>query len=202
VNHNNNPGISIGSQNVDHFTSGARTGEISSSMVSDAGGIFSIVGHSERRNLFQETNSDITKKIDLISESLLVPILCVGESEADKKQNKTESILEQQITQVLHSSLKAQNLIIAYEPVWAIGTGNNADPIEINTIHKLIKDIVQSNFSDLELQAVLYGGSVNIENAISILKEEEVDGALVGGASLNGEDFAKLANILNDLKEL
>ena len=202
VNHNNNPGISIGSQNVDHFTSGARTGEISSSMVSDAGGIFSIVGHSERRNLFQETNSDIAKKIDLISESLLVPILCVGESEADKKQNKTESILEQQITQVLHSSLKAQNLIIAYEPVWAIGTGNNADPIEINTIHKLIKDIVQSNFSDLELQAVLYGGSVNIENAISILKEEEVDGALVGGASLNGEDFAKLANILNDLKEL
>ena len=202
VKHSYNLGISIGSQHVDHFSSGARTGEISTTMVRDAGGIFALVGHSERRILFQETDADIAKKLDLISESLLTPVLCIGESESEKKQKKTEHILEQQITQVLSTSSKLQNLIIAYEPIWAIGTGKSANPSEINSIHKMIKDIVQSHFSELDLRAVLYGGSVNIENAISILKEEEVDGALVGGASLNGENFAKLANILNELKEL
>ena len=202
VNHSYNLGISIGSQHVDHFSSGARTGEISTTMVRDAGGIFALVGHSERRILFQETDADIAKKLDLISESLLTPVLCIGESGSEKKQKKTEHILEQQIIQVLSTSSKLQNLIIAYEPIWAIGTGKSDNPSEINSIHKMIKDIVQSHFSELDLRAVLYGGSVNIENAISILKEEEVDGALVGGASLNGENFAKLANILNELKEL
>jgi triosephosphate isomerase len=94
------------------------------------------------------------------------------------------------------------NLIIAYEPVWAIGTGNTPEPKEINSIHETIKDIVQSLFPKLDLNAVLYGGSVNMENAASIFKEKEVDGALVGGASLKGGDFANLANTLNYIKGL
>ena len=102
----------------------------------------------------------------------------------------------------MSASSKLQNLIIAYEPLWAIGSGSSAEPEEINSIHKLIKDIVQSRFSALDLEGVIYGGSVNIENAFSILKEEEVDGALIGGASLNGEEFAKIANIFDELKEL
>ena len=200
--HIDNPGILIGSQNVDQFFSGARTGEISAEMVIDAGGQFSIVGHSERRIFFQETNDDIALKLDLISESSLIPILCIGESIDEKQQNKTEIILEEQIIEALSTSSKLQNLIIAYEPVWAIGSGSSAEPKEINSIHKLIKDIVQSRFSAIDLQGVIYGGSVNIENAFPILKEEDVDGALIGGASLNGGDFAKIANILNELKEL
>ena len=200
--HIDNPGILIGSQNVDHFLSGARTGEISAEMVIDAGGQFSIVGHSERRIFFQETNADIAIKLDLISESSLIPILCIGESIEENQENKTEIILEQQIVEALSARSKLQNLIIAYEPIWAIGSGSSAKPKEINSIHKLIKDIVQSRFSAIDLQGVIYGGSVNIENAFPILKEEEVDGALIGGASLNGGDFAKIANILNELKEL
>jgi len=200
--HIDNPGISIGSQNVDHFSSGARTGEISAEMVLGVGGQFSLVGHSERRIFFQETNADIALKLDLISESLLTPILCIGESIDQKRQDKTEIILEQQIIEALGACLKLRNLIIAYEPIWAIGSGNSAQPEEINSIHKLIKDIVQSRFSSLDLHGVIYGGSVNIENAFSILKEEEVDGALIGGASLNGEEFAKIANIFDELKEL
>ena len=194
--HPGNKGILIGSQNVDHFSSGARTGEISTEMVKDVGGKFSLVGHSERRIFFQETNADIAIKLDLISTSSLIPILCIGESGEEKQKNKTEKTLELQIIQALSASSKLQNLIIAYEPVWAIGSGSSADPEEINSIHKLIKDIVQSRFSELDLRAVIYGGSVNIENSTSILKKEEVDGALLGGASLNGEEFAKIANTL------
>ena len=201
-NHSELSGIAIGSQNIDQFSRGSRTGEISASMVQEIGGSFTLIGHSERRIFFNETNNEISKKLDLASENLLMPILCVGESESDKQQQKTKNILEQQIIQALTGAKKLNNLIIAYEPVWAIGTGNTPEPKEINSIHEMIKDIVQSFFSELELQAVLYGGSVNIENATSIFEEKEVDGALVGGASLNGEDFAKLANSLNDLKGL
>lgn len=202
IRHPENQAIAIGSQNIDCFISGARSGEISSTMVQDSGGIFAIVGHSERRILFNETNVEIAKKLDLASESLLIPVLCVGESEADKQQDKTRNILEEQIIHALTNTTKLKSLIIAYEPVWAIGTGKTPEPKEINSIHEMIKDIVQSLFSELELNAVLYGGSVNIGNAAAIFEEKEIDGALVGGASLNGRDFANLANTLNDIKGL
>jgi len=202
VRHPDNQAIAIGSQNIDYLTSGARTGEISPAMVKDSGGLFSIIGHSERRIFFHETNAEIAKKLDLASESSLMPILCIGESETDKQQNKTKNILEQQIIHALTNTTKLDNLIIAYEPVWAIGTGNTPEPKEINSIHETIKDIVQSIFPKLDLNAVLYGGSVNMENATSIFKEKEVDGALVGGSSLKGGDFANLANTLNYIKGL
>jgi len=200
--HSENLGIAIGSQNIDQFSVGPRTGEISAIMVKEIGGSFTLIGHSERRILFNETNAGIARKLDLASESSLMPILCIGESETDKQQQKTKNIIEQQIIQALSSTSKLNNLIIAYEPVWAIGTGNTPEPKEINSIHEMIKDIVQSLFPKLDLNAVLYGGSVNMENAASIFKEKEVDGALVGGASLKGGDFANLANTLNYIKGL
>ena len=197
-----NPGIAIGSQNIDQFSSGARTGEISSSMVRDAGGLFSITGHSERRMFFNELDDDIAAKLDLASEASLIPILCVGESGEERAQNQTENVLEMQVNHVLRACSKLNSLTIAYEPVWAIGSGRTPEPEEINSIHEMIKDVVQSRFSNIDLQAVIYGGNVNLKNSQSIFKEKEIDGALIGGASLNGEEFASIANIFNDLKGL
>jgi triosephosphate isomerase len=197
-----NLGISIGSQNIDQFFFGARTGEISSSMVQDAGGSFSITGHSERRILFNESDDDIGAKLDCATKGSLIPILCVGESWEQKNQHQTQSVLEKQVTHALQVCSKLHTLIIAYEPVWAIGSGLTPQSQEINSIHTMIKDVVQSRFSNIDLQAVIYGGSVNLENSKSIFKEKEIDGALIGGSSLNGEEFAEIANIFNDLKGL
>ena len=200
--YSSNPGIAIGSQNIDQFSSGARTGEIASRMVKDAGGLFSITGHSERRMFFNELDGDIAAKLDLASAASLIPILCVGESSEERDQNKTEKVLEMQVSNVLRACSTLHSLTIAYEPVWAIGSGMIPEPEEINSIHEMIKDVVQSRFSNIDLHAVIYGGSVNLENSQSIFKEKEIDGALIGGASLNGEEFASIANIFNDLKGL
>ena len=200
--YSSNPGIAIGSQNIDQFSSGARTGEIASSMVKDAGGLFSITGHSERRMFFNELDGDIAAKLDLASAASLIPILCVGESSEERDQNKTEKVLEMQVSNVLRACSTLHSLTIAYEPLWAIGSGMIPEPEEINSIHEMIKDVVQSRFSNIDLHAVIYGGSVNLENSKSIFKEKEIDGALIGGASLNGEEFASIANIFNDLKGL
>ena len=193
-------GIAIGSQNIDSFLSGARTGEISASMVKDFQGVFSIIGHSERRIFFNESNNDINLKVDLACGSSLIPVLCIGESEEQNIKNETHAVLEKQIIAGLTDCKDLQRLILAYEPVWAIGSGKTPDPKEVNSIHEFIKDVVQSRFSELDLEAVLYGGSVNSDNATSFFKEKEIDGALVGGASLDGEEFALIANIFNDLK--
>ena len=171
-------------------------------MVRDAGGLFSITGHSERRMFFNELDDDIAAKLDLASEASLIPILCVGESGEERAQNQTENVLEMQVNHVLRACSKLNSLTIAYEPVWAIGSGGTPEPEEINSIHEMIKDVVQSRFSNIDLQAVIYGGSVNLKNSQSIFKEKEIDGALIGGASLNGEEFASIANIFNDLKGL
>ena len=192
--------ILIGSQNVDSISSGAHTGEISANMVNDLGGKFTLIGHSERRTLFYESNDEIIKKIIISSCNSLIPVLCIGETEDQNNNNETNSILEYQIIEALSNSKNIDRLILAYEPVWAIGTGQTPKPQEINSIHEIIKDVVQSRFPQISLQAVLYGGSVNLGNAQSFFKEKEIDGALIGGASLNGKEFALIANIFNDLK--
>ncbi|MDA9371171.1 triose-phosphate isomerase [Gammaproteobacteria bacterium] len=197
-----NPGIAVGAQNIDWLSFGERTGEISSEMVKDVGGLFAIIGHSERRTHFGETNAEISAKLDLASQASLDPILCIGESAEDRASHKTKSILEQQVVRALDGCSSLNTLTIAYEPVWAIGSGITPEPQEINSIHEMIKDVVQSRFSSIDLQAVLYGGSVNLKNSQLIFREKEIDGALVGGASLCGEDFAEIANIFNGLKGL
>ena len=193
-------GISIGVQNISEEESGARTGEISASMIKDLGCKFSIIGHSERRILFNESNKMISKKLNQANSNSVIPILCIGESVEENKKNETYDVLEIQINEAFKGIDELSSLIIAYEPVWAIGSGKIPDPEEINSVHKMIKDVVQSRFPKIGLDSVLYGGSVNAENAPSLFVQPNIDGALVGGASLNGKEFAQIANLLNEIK--
>ena len=186
--------INIGSQDID-ISSGARTGAISSDMILDFDCKFSIIGHSERRQLFNETNEEIKQKILKIAKKTIT-ILCVGETREENKNDQTRDILKKQLEVVRDIELN-NSLVIAYEPVWAIGTGNTPTPNKINEIHKFIKDVVQSTSYNSAYPMVLYGGSVNQENAKSFFKEEFVDGALIGGASLDGKKFANIINIFN-----
>ena len=192
--------IKIGSQNIDLEQSGARTGEISASMIKDLGCSFSIIGHSERRLLFQETNQMIGQKLIQANNNSIIPILCIGESAEENQSNNTHNVLEQQIVEALGNANELSSLIIAYEPVWAIGSGKTPNPEQINSIHEMIKDVVQSRFPKIGLESVLYGGSVNLENAISLFGQKNVDGALIGGASLDGREFALIANVFNELR--
>ena len=192
--------IKIGSQNIDLEQSGARTGEISASMIKDLGCSFSIIGHSERRLLFQETNQMIGQKLIQANNNSIIPILCIGESAEENQSNNTHNVLEQQIVEALGNANELSSLIIAYEPVWAIGSGKTPNPEQINSIHEMIKDVVQSRFPKIGLESVLYGGSVNIENATSLFDQMNVDGALIGGASLDGREFALIANVFNELR--
>ena len=190
--------IKTGSQDID-ISSGARTGAISIEMILDNNCYFSIIGHSERRELFSENNIEIRQKIIKIMDKTL-PILCVGETLEDNKKNLTKDVLREQLEVINNLEFK-NKLVIAYEPVWAIGSGLTPDPKDINEIHKFIKDVVQSNTNNSANPSVLYGGSVNSANAASFFNEDYVDGALVGGASLDGSSFAEIVNLFNGIKQ-
>ena len=192
--------IEIGSQNIDLEETGARTGEISASMIKDLGCAFSIIGHSERRMLFHESNQMICQKLIQADNHSVIPILCIGESAKENQSNNTFNVLEQQIIEALENANELGSLIIAYEPVWAIGSGKTPKPEEINSVHEMIKDVVQSRFSKIGLESVLYGGSVNFKNASSLFEQKNIDGALIGGASLDGREFALIANVFNELR--
>ena len=192
--------IKIGSQNIDLEQTGARTGEISASMIKDLGCSFSIVGHSERRLLFHETNQMICQKLIQANNNSITPILCIGESAEENESNNTYNVLQQQITEALENANELSSLVIAYEPVWAIGSGKTPNPEEINSVHEMIKDVVQSRFPKTGLESVLYGGSVNYNNASSLFEQKNIDGALIGGASLDGREFALIANVFNELR--
>ena len=189
-------GVNIGSQDID-TSSGARTGAVSSEMILDYGCKFSIIGHSERRQFYNESNNDIRQKILNIANKTLT-ILCVGETEEENKNDLTKDVIKKQL-EVIEEIDFDDSLVIAYEPVWAIGTGNTPTPDNINEIHKFIKDVVQSTSTNSEIPLVLYGGSVNEDNAENFFKEEFVDGALIGGASLDGRQFANIINIYNGI---
>jgi len=188
------PKLVIGAQDVDH-SSGSRTGAISIEMLDDVGVEFVIIGHSERREFFHEDNDLIRKKILAVSESKIgTTILCIGETKEENKMGTTKDVLKDQLS-VIDGFELSKNFTIAYEPVWAIGSGQTPEPKDINEIHKYIKDVVQSVSTNKHIPDVLYGGSVTDINAESFFKEEFVDGALVGGASLNGTTFANIVNI-------
>ena len=188
--------IKYGVQNID-LSNGARTGAISLDMVHDMECSFSIIGHSEMRNIYGETNENISGKLDLIDKSLDI-IFCIGESAEENFNDKTKEVLKNQLM-VLNDRYLTKNFTIAYEPVWAIGTGRTPTPEQINEIHNFIKDVVQSSSSSNTVPKVLYGGSVNENNAQSFFNENFIDGALIGGASLNGSSFAKIVNVYNGI---
>ena len=189
-------GIEIGAQNICDEEFGARTGEISASMIKDLGCKFTLIGHSERRIFFHESNKIISKKLNQANNNSVMPILCIGETADENEKKNTYDVLELQINEALQGHNELSSLIIAYEPVWAIGSGKIPKPEEINSVHRMIKDVVQSRFPRIGLKAVLYGGSVNSKNASSLFVQEYIDGALVGGASLDGKEFGQIANEL------
>ncbi|QCI18848.1 triose-phosphate isomerase [Buchnera aphidicola] len=194
--------IFLGAQNVDINTQGAFTGETSILMLKDIGAKYVIVGHSERRFLHNENNELISKKFGLVKSLNLIPILCIGETETQKKKNKTKEILTNQLNVIFQDFGEKAfiNSIIAYEPIWSIGTGISADPIYVQSIHKFIKDYINKyNSSDIEKIIVQYGGSVNSKNAKNFLEQPDIDGLLIGSASLMYEEFLKILKISNDI---
>lgn len=179
----------IGSQNMFYEEQGAYTGEISPFHLKDVGCEYIILGHSERRQYFQETDELINKKIKSALAHNLIPIFCVGETLEQREKNETEKIITTQIKKGLKDlQLKTidQRLIIAYEPIWAIGTGKTAIPEQAQTVHALIRKLTSPNIS------ILYGGSVKPENIKSLMAQPDINGALIGNASLDIESFAKI----------
>ena len=184
--------IKLGAQNISHFPEGPVTGEISAAMIKNSGADFVILGHSERRELHNETEEVIKSKILEASNHNIHPVLCIGEPKQIYAAKKTEDFLYSQLQGSLNN-LNNINLSIAYEPIWAIGTGDVAKPSDINKIHSIIKEICSREF-DVKLENIIYGGSVNDQNSKEIFEQEHVNGALIGGASLDGHSFGRIAN--------
>ena len=182
---------SLGAQNVYYHSSGSFTGEISCEMLKECGCQYVIIGHSERRHILLESDEFINKKIKKVINDKLIPIICIGENLNQRKENLTEKIINIQLESAFSgiSKILEQNFIIAYEPVWAIGTGKSATFREITSAHKIIrKKINQLGFNGNKV-SILYGGSVSVNNSLEIDKIEDVDGFLIGTSSLEFEDF-------------
>jgi triosephosphate isomerase len=193
--------VMIGMQDI-YIEGGAITGSISAEMASADGCSFCLVGHSERREIFNEDGNLISKKISSLLKNNIKPILCIGESFEEHKSGKTRDKLKSQIIESVPKSDFFNELIIAYEPIWAIGSGKTPEPEEVNSIHEFIKDVVQSATANNIVPKVLYGGSVNDINANDFFEEDSIDGALVGGASLDANIFANIVNIYKRLKKI
>jgi len=186
--------ISLGGQNMFYEKEGAFTGEISPIMLKDVGCTYVILGHSERRKIFGETDEVINKKVLSAVENGLIPILCVGETLEERERGETEKVVETQVKEGLKGVSPKAELVIAYEPVWAIGTGRSATPEMAQEVHQFIREVLTELFGNEKAKTVriLYGGSVKPENAKSLLEMPDIDGALVGGASLKAESFEKI----------
>ncbi len=181
-------GLTLGAQDCYFEEKGAYTGEVSAAMLKDLGCQYIIVGHSERRKLFGEKNNDVNKKVLAVLDAGLIPILCVGETEQEREQEKTEEVLKAELEIGLIDVHDVSKVIVAYEPIWAIGTGNPCDIEEAQRMKGIIQKMVSKNIR------ILYGGSVNSENAEGYLKQAEFNGLLVGGASLKAKEFIKIVN--------
>ena len=188
--------IGLACQNFYFREKGAYTGEVSFEMVKDAGCQYAIVGHSERRKLFDETNEMVNKKIVCAVNNNISVIVCVGENEEERSKGRTFEIIESQVSQALFGlpNKSLNKVCIAYEPVWAIGTGVNATVGQVEEVHNFIRKIISKKVlgkEDISMD-ILYGGSVNPENCKDLLRNGEVNGALVGGASLNINSFCDI----------
>lgn len=193
------PPFVIGAQNMNDATAGAFTGEIAGVMIKEAGGEFVLLGHSERRQYFHESDEYIHRKVLRALETSLSPVLCVGEGYEDREAGKTVEVLTRQLTGGLKGVSAEQILscLVAYEPIWAIGTGKTATPELVQETHAAIRKIIASQFDEETARniSVLYGGSVSPATAESLAKTEGVDGFLVGTASLDPESFAKIVHL-------
>jgi len=190
--------VLVGAQNVHWANEGAFTGEISPLVLLEIGVTHCIIGHSERRQYFNETDDTVNLRLKNALETGLTPIVCVGEVLEEREAGLTEDVLRRQCTRAFHkvSTKKAGKLVVAYEPVWAIGTGKTATPQLASQAHAVIRGEAAETFGQefADQLRILYGGSVKPENAKALMSEEEIDGALVGGASLDPKSFAAIVN--------
>ncbi len=190
--------VIVGAQNYHPAPKGAFTGEISGPMILDIGATHVIIGHSERRHVFGETNEGVNTKLKAALEYGLQPILCVGETLEEREAGATEDIVGTQVTAGLDGLTPEQirDIVVAYEPVWAIGTGVTATPDQAQEVHRFIRTVLAENVAEDVAEAVRiqYGGSVKPANAAELLAQPDIDGALVGGASLDAESFLAIVN--------
>ena len=193
--------LRLAAQNLHWRPDGAFTGEVSADMVRDAGCSHVIVGHSERRRLFGESNRDVGRKLAAALEASLKPVLCIGETLEQRRRGDTHRTLSAQLSGALKGVPKSviDSLTVAYEPVWAIGTGRHATPPQVADTHGWIRRALSRRFGAASARAVpiLYGGSVNPDNAVELARVAEVDGVLVGGASLDHQSFAAIVKVFS-----
>ena len=189
--------ITLGAQDCNPLASGAHTGDISAEMLADAGATSVIVGHSERRHDHGESDALVHAKALAAYRAGLMAIICIGETEAQYRDGKTLDVLRGQLEGSVPEGARAANTVVAYEPVWAIGTGLTPTPPEVAQVHGLIRSVLGQMLGDSEAGAMrlLYGGSVKPSNAANLLFVPEVNGALVGGASLKAEDFYEILSV-------
>ena len=185
--------IRLGAQNMHWVREGAYTGEISANMLLTAGCDYVILGHSERRTLFHETDEDVNRKVAAALENGLIPIVCVGETLEQREREITRRVIETQIRGAFQglSAGTFDGTVIAYEPVWAIGTGRTATPVQAQEVHGFIRELLADRFGPdiAETTRIQYGGSMKPENARELLSKPDIDGGLIGGASLKAESF-------------
>ena len=197
--------ISVGAQNMHHEPSGAYTGEVSAAMLRDAGVKYVIIGHSERRQYFGETDELVNKKVLAALEAGLRPIVCVGETLQQREMGITEPLVTMQVKAALSgvSFEKLRHVVVAYEPIWAIGTGRTATAEQANEIGSLIRETIRRIYGARAARSVTiqYGGSMNAANAKELLAQPDVDGGLIGGASLKAADFATIVEAAKDQAE-
>lgn len=188
----------IGGQNMNDASEGAFTGEIAAKMLIEAGAKFVILGHSERRHIFKESDEFINKKVRRALTDGIQPVLCIGETLYEHERRETKKVLRDQLLNSLKwvTRRDIKKMIVAYEPVWAIGTGKVAEPSDAQDAHAFIREVVKKKWGNeaAEQLVIQYGGSVKPENASDLLQQPDVDGLLVGGASLSAESFSKIIN--------
>lgn len=197
-----NESVSVAAQNLSAHKNGAFTGEVSADQIKDFGVNWVIIGHSERRTLFGETNALVATKVTRAQEAGLNAILCIGETLAQREAGETNDVLRDQLAACKEAVMDWSKIVIAYEPVWAIGTGKVATPEQAQETHAYVRSWLADNLSKevADQTRIQYGGSANAANAAALISQPDIDGFLVGGASLKPE-FAVIVNILNEAKK-
>jgi triosephosphate isomerase len=191
-------GISVAAQNLFWEDSGAYTGEISSDFLKELGIEWVIIGHSERRSYFGETNAGVRKKVEKALQKQLKVVICIGETEEEREEGKAKEVVDKQIEEgLLGIEYEPDNLAVAYEPVWAIGTGKTPHPEDAEEMHSIIREKLGEKGDDIR---IMYGGSVKPHNIKDFICQEDIDGALIGGAALDADGFVDMINIAKEIK--
>lgn len=193
-----NTNVSLGAQNCAHEASGAFTGEVSAEMIASTGAQYVIIGHSERRIIYNETDETLNQKVKLALENNLIPIFCIGEQLDEREKGIQENVVSDQLKNGVFDLAETDfnKIILAYEPVWAIGTGKTATPDQAQEMHKFVRDQIRNTYGNeiAEETSILYGGSCKPSNANELFSKTDVDGGLIGGASLKADDFTGIIN--------